>query len=66
MKVEAENRIIIANYEFQEREIRARANKLEASSLSDNLLKKMAIEKWNGELPTTVSGKEGLNILIGK
>ena len=52
--VEAENKIKLATYEYQERKLRAKGNKIEAESLSPNLLKKMEIEKWDGKLPQVV------------
>lgn len=54
LKVEVENKIKLATFEYQERELRAKANKVEAESLSPNLLKKMEIEKWDGKLPQVV------------
>ncbi len=51
LKVEAENKVRIAEYRLQEKELQAKANLVESNSLTPQLLKKMAIEKWNGELP---------------
>ena len=51
LKVEAENKVRIAEYRLQEKEFQAKANLVESNSLTPQLLKKMAIEKWNGELP---------------
>ncbi|ERT44566.1 hypothetical protein HMPREF1768_01895, partial [Fusobacterium nucleatum CTI-7] len=38
-----------------EKELQAKANEIESNSLSPQLLKKMAIEKWNGILPKVQS-----------
>mgnify|MGYP000538054109 CR=1 FL=1 len=35
----------------KQKELQAKANLVESNSLTPQLLKKMAIEKWNGELP---------------
>lgn len=51
LKVEAENKVKLAEYRIQEKELQAKANFVESNSLTPQLLKKMAIEKWNGELP---------------
>lgn len=51
LKVEAENKVRIAEYRLKEKELQAKANLVESNSLTPQLLKKMAIEKWNGELP---------------
>lgn len=60
--VEQENRVKVAELELKEREIRARANSIESNSLSPQLLKKMAIEKWDGQLPK-VSGNNNSNLI---
>ncbi len=49
--IEYENKVKIAELELKEKEIRAKANAVESQSLSKQLLQKMAIEKWNGQLP---------------
>ena len=49
--VEQENKVKLAEYELKEKELKAKANAIESNSLSPQLLKKMAIEKWNGQLP---------------
>ena len=51
LKVEAENRVRLAEYSLQEKELQAKANAVESNSLSPQLLRKMAIEKWDGHLP---------------
>lgn len=53
-KKEAERKIINAEAE-------RKANEIIAKGLNDKILKQLAIEKWNGELPTTVSD----NVLKG-
>ena len=47
----------------EEKELKAKANKIEAESLSNNLLKKMLIEKWDGKLPTTMSDSEIIKMI---
>ena len=49
--VEQENKVKLAEYELKEKELKAKANAIESNSLSPQLLRKMAIEKWNGQLP---------------
>lgn len=51
LSVEAENRVRLAEYALKEKELQARANAIESNSLTPQLLKKMAIEKWDGTLP---------------
>ena len=51
LKVEAENKVRLAEYSLQEKELQAKANAVESNSLSPQLLRKMAIEKWDGKLP---------------
>lgn len=60
--VEQENKVKLAEYQLKERELQAKANAIESNSLTPQLLKKMAIEKWNGELPK-VQG-DGSNTLM--
>ena len=55
LKVEAENKVKLAEYALREKELQAKANEIESNSLSPQLLKKMAIEKWNGVLPKVQS-----------
>ena len=43
------------NKALKEKELQAKANEIESNSLSPQLLKKMAIEKWNGILPKVQS-----------
>ena len=49
--VEQENRVKVAEFKLKEKELQAKANAIESQSLSPQLLRKMAIEKWNGHLP---------------
>ena len=51
-KVEAEKQIAAANGA-------AEAQRLQQSTLTQEILQKQAIEKWNGVLPTTYAGGEG-------
>ena len=50
-----------ADVKLIEAEATAKANNLLNESISDSILQKIAIEKWNGELPTVLS--DGSNIL---
>lgn len=61
-RVEAENKVKLAEYQLKEKELQAKANQVEAESLSPLLLKKLTIEKWDGKLPQ-VNGA-GSNTLI--
>jgi len=54
--VEAENKVKLAEYQLREKELQAQANKVESSSLSVELLLKMAIDRWDGKLPAMLGG----------
>ena len=60
LKVEAENRVKLAEYALKEKELQAKANAIESNSLTPQLLKKMMIEKWNGQLPKVQNGSNTL------
>ena len=62
LKVEAENRVRLAEYSLQEKELQAKANAVESNSLTPQLLRKMAIEKWDGKLPQ-VQGNNGSTLI---
>lgn len=64
LKVEAENRVKLAEYALKEKELQAKANEIESNSLSPQLLKKMTIEKWNGILPKVQSSNNNNLISI--
>ena len=49
--VEAENKVKLAEYKLKEKELQAKANAVESSSLTPQLIEKMKIEKWDGHLP---------------
>ena len=55
--VEQENKIKLAEAELKVKELQAKANAVESSSLTPQLLRKMAVEKWDGKLPK-VQGKD--------
>lgn len=55
--IEKENKVKLAELELKERELKAEANKIESATLTPQLLKKMAIEKWDGKLPKVSSDK---------
>lgn len=57
-RVEAQNRVELAKFKLEEKKLQAEANKVEAQSLSTELLQKMQLEKWDGVLPHVISGKE--------
>ena len=62
LKVEAENKVRLAEYALQEKELQAKANAVESNSLTPQLLRKMAIEKWDGKLPQ-VQGNNGSTLI---
>lgn len=51
LAIEAENRVKLAEFKLKEKELQAKANEIESNSLTPRLLKKLAIEKWDGKLP---------------
>lgn len=57
-KVEAERKVAQAQAE-------AEAQRLQQQTLTDLMIKKMWIEKWNGQLPTTATGESGVMINLG-
>lgn len=60
--VAAESKVKLAELEIAEKEAKAKANKVETESLSQEILTKQMIEKWNGILPY-VTGGDGKTIL---
>ena len=56
-QAEAEAKLVAAKAE-------AEANKLLEQSLSDAILRQMYIDKWDGRLPTVVSGENAASILL--
>lgn len=59
VKVEADQKIAKAKAD-------AESQKLQQQTLTDLMIKKMFIEKWDGKLPTTNAGDAGLIIDLGK
>jgi transporter, stomatin/podocin/band 7/nephrosis.2/SPFH family len=59
-QVEAENRVKLAEYALREKELQAKANEIESNSLTPQLLRKMTIEKWNGQLPKVQGSSNSL------
>lgn len=59
VKIEAEQKIAQAQAD-------AEAQKLQQSTLTDLMIKKMFIEKWDGKMPTTNAGDAGLIIDLTK
>lgn len=70
LKAEYENKTKIAQAEAEaqaklvEAEAEAQANELLEQSLSDVILQQMYIDKWDGKLPTVVSGDEAASLLL--
>ena len=64
-QTEAETSVIKAQAEADvkliEAEATAKANELLTESLTEDILQKLAIEKWDGKMPTVIS--DGSNIL---
>lgn len=58
-KVEAEKKVAAAKAD-------AEAQRLQQSTLTDLMIKKMYIEKWSGELPTTMTGDAGVLLNLGE
>jgi len=58
-KVEAEKKKTEAQAE-------AEAQRAQQSTLTDLMIKKMYIEKWDGKLPQTATGNAGLMINLGE
>lgn len=58
-KVEAEKKVAAAKAD-------AEAQRLQQSTLTDLMIKKMYIEKWNGQLPTTTTGNAGVMLNLGE
>ena len=59
VKVEAEQKVAQAQAD-------AEAQKLQQQTLTDLMIKKMWIEKWNGQLPTTTTGNSDVMLKIGE
>ena len=59
VKVEAEQKVAKAQAD-------AEAQRLQQQTLTDLMIKKMWIEKWDGKLPTTATGDSGVMLEIGK
>lgn len=58
VKVEAESKIEAAKAE-------AEAQRLQQQTLTNEMIKKMWIEKWDGKLPTTQTGDSGVMVNLG-
>lgn len=59
VKVEAESKIEAARAE-------AEAQRLQQQTLTDAMIKKMWIEKWDGELPDTMTGDASIMVIPGE
>ena len=53
--VEAKSKVKLAELEIKRKEAEAKANKVETESLSDILMRKKMVEKWDGKLPKVMS-----------
>lgn len=58
-KVEAETKIEAARAE-------AEAQRLQQQTLTKEMIQKMWVEKWNGQLPTTMTGDSGVMFNLGQ
>lgn len=63
-KIDIQAGIAQKNFELEAAKIDAEKNRLLQQSLAPNLVQKMWIEKWNGILPTTLSGSD-IGLLLG-
>lgn len=78
-KMIAEQQLLKANYENETKiakakadaeakvvaaEAEARSNDLLEKSLTDNILRQMYIDKWDGKLPNTVAGDTGTALML--
>lgn len=59
VKVEAESKIEAARAE-------AEAQRLQQETLTNAMIQKMWIEKWDGQLPTTMTGDDGVMLNLGQ
>lgn len=70
LKAEYENQTKIAQAEAEakakvlEAEAQARANELLEQSLTDKILLEMYISKWDGKMPSVVTGEDGASIML--
>lgn len=58
--VEQESRVKLAKLKLEERKLEAEANKVETSSITEPLLKKWWIEKWDGKMPKVSGSSQGI------
>lgn len=59
-EIEQETKVKVAELRVKEKELEAKANKVETDSLSEVLLRKLTIEKWNGQMPTVIGNDKML------
>lgn len=64
ISIEAENKIKIAEFKLKEKKLEAQANLVESKSLTKEILKSRAIEKWNGEMPKALGS--GVNTFLNE
>lgn len=53
-----------AQYDLQTAQLNAQANQVQGAALTSQILEQQAIAKWNGVMPTTVSGGTGTILSI--
>lgn len=56
--VQQEAAIELAELEIEKKTLQAEANKIESESLSEEILRKYWIEKWDGKLPKVMTGSD--------
>ena len=60
--VEAESAVRLAELEIEKKRLQAQANKIETESLSEQIITKYWIEKWDGQLPKVTTSDTGIMI----
>lgn len=60
--VEAESAVKLAELEIEKKTLQAQANKIETESLSQQIITKYWIEKWDGKLPKVTTSDSGIMI----
>jgi regulator of protease activity HflC (stomatin/prohibitin superfamily) len=64
-EIEKQTAIIKAEQELEVKKLEAEANKVVTESLTDEILQKMYLDKWDGKLPMYMGqNNDGLNLLI--
>jgi len=65
-EIEKQTAIIRAEQELEVRKLEAEANKIMTESLTNEILQKMYLDKWDGKLPLYMGGgeSEGFNLIL--